>query len=99
MSVDGNWTLVIESPMGKQAVSVGFVEKDGELSGTMVNTGNNLRSEIFDGKVDGDAVQFKSKLQHLKMTVTFNLSVNGDELSGKVKSGVFGGFKVTGTRD
>lgn len=98
MSVDGKWNLVIESPMGRQQVSVDLVENAGTVTGTMVNTGQNLSTEIFDGTVDGDALRFKAKLPHLKMTVTFDLTVHGTELSGKVKAGKFGGFKVSGER-
>lgn len=98
MSVDGKWNLVIESPMGKQQVVFDLTEADGTLTGTMVNTGANLTTEIFDGTVDGEAVQFKAKLPHLKMTVTFDLAAQGSQMSGKVKAGRFGGFKVTGER-
>jgi hypothetical protein len=98
VSVDGNWKLVIDSPMGKQNVNVDLTENDGTLAGTMVNTGNNMSTDIFDGTVRGDAVQFKAKLPHLKMTVTFDLALHGPELSGKVKAGRFGGFKVSGER-
>ena len=98
MSVDGKWNMVIESPMGRQQVSFDLAESAGTLTGTMVNTDKGLSTEISDGRVDGDAVLFKAKLPHLGMTVTFDLAVHDAEMSGKVKVGKFGGFKVSGAR-
>ncbi len=59
MSVNGNWQLVVDSPIGKQDVVVDFVESGGELTGTLLNRTSNVSSEIFDGSIDGDGLTWK----------------------------------------
>jgi hypothetical protein len=98
MSVSGSWELVINSPMGKQQVAVEFEQDDDRLGGTLVNRGNGMRSEIFDGSVAGDQVCWKAKLQQLRLTLAFTTTVVEDTISGKVKAGVFGNFDVSGHR-
>jgi hypothetical protein len=99
MGVDGNWKLVIDSPMGKQQASVDLrAEGGGALNGTVVNTGNGLTSEIFDGTADGNDLTWKVKLKQFPLTLAFATTVDGDSMAGKVKAGGFGRFKVTGQR-
>jgi hypothetical protein len=98
MSVDGNWDLVIDSPMGKQHVLVELKQEDDRLTGTLLNKSNNMSSEIFDGSVNGEQVRWKVKLQQVKLTVSFTTTVQDDSMSGKVKAGMFGNFKVAGRR-
>ena len=98
MSVDGNWQLVIDSPIGKQHVTVVLVEDAGTVTGTLTNNGNKLSTDIFDGSVNGDAVAWKVTLKQLKMTLTFDTTVAENRMAGKVKAGLFGKFPVTGER-
>lgn len=98
MSVAGNWQLVLNSPMGKQDVSLDLKEVDGQLSGTLVNTTNDMTSEILEGTVEGDELRWKVQLPKGKMTLTFTTTVVDDTMSGKVKAGMFGSFKLSGQR-
>jgi hypothetical protein len=98
MTIAGNWQIQVDSPVGKQQFVATFAEDAGLLSGTVVNQKENLTSEIFDGKFAGDQAQWKLKLNHINMTLSFDTTVSGDNLSGKVKAGLFGKFNVTGAR-
>jgi hypothetical protein len=98
MSVDGNWQLVLNSPMGKQDVSLELKEAGGQVTGTLVNNTNNMTSEILDGAVDGDELRWKVKLPQGKLTLTFTTTVREDTMSGKVKAGLFGSFNFSGQR-
>jgi hypothetical protein len=98
MSVAGNWQLVLNSPMGKQDVSLDLKEVDGQLSGILVNTTNDMTSEILEGTVEGDELRWKVKLPKGKMTLVFTTTVTEDTMSGKVKAGMFGSFKLSGQR-
>jgi hypothetical protein len=98
MSVGGTWKLTIDSPMGKQQMSVDFTQHDGDLSGVMVNQANNMSTEIFDGRVDGDRLAWKAKLRTLNLTLAFTTLITDDVMSGTVKAGLFGNFEVAGTR-
>lgn len=98
MSVAGNWELVLNSPMGKQDVSLDLKEEDGQLTGTLVNNTSNITSEIIEGAVDGDELRWKVKLPKGKLTLTFTTTVQEDTMSGKVKAGMFGSFGLSGQR-
>jgi hypothetical protein len=98
MNVEGNWQLNVDSPMGKQQLTVDLHEEDGTLTGILTNNGNNMTTDIFDGSVHGDELQWKVKLQQIKVTLTFDTTVQGDTMTGKVKAGIFGKFSVSGKR-
>jgi hypothetical protein len=98
MDVDGSWDLVIDSPMGKQNVIITLKEDAGQLTGTLLNKSNNMKTDLFDGAVTGGELTWKAKLQLMNITLTFSTSVQDDVMSGKVKAGLFGNFNVTGQR-
>jgi hypothetical protein len=99
MSVDGNWDLVIESPIGKQYMLVAVTGGEGgALTGSMTNKSANKTTDIYDAALDGDQLTFKAKLQAMNMTLTFMMTVADDTMTGKVKAGLFGTFDVAGRR-
>jgi hypothetical protein len=97
MTADGNWTLVVETPMGKRQ-GVLSVKSDGAtLSGTQ--TADENTAEIFDGAVSGNAISWKVSITDpMPMTLEFNGTINGDELSGSVTLGAFGNASFSGAR-
>lgn len=98
MTVDGTWNLAIDSPMGAQDVSLD-VRTEGEvLTGTFVNNGNKLTSEIFEGSAVGNRLRWKVRLRQFKITLTFDTEIEGDAMSGQATAGMFGKFAVRGTR-
>jgi hypothetical protein len=99
VSVDGNWRLLIDSPMGGQDFSVDLTEHGGELTGVLRNNSNNMTSDIFDGRVEDGQLRWKAKLKAIRMTVSFTATVQDDTMSGTVKAGVFGTYPLTGKRD
>ncbi|MBS2966782.1 hypothetical protein KGA66_27345 [Actinocrinis puniceicyclus] len=98
MSVQGQWKLLVNTPMGDQRFTAVLHDEDGIVTGTMTNDANGLTAEVFDGHSSGDALEFKMNLKQMRMTLAFAVSVAGDELEGKVKAGMFGKFKVRGER-
>jgi hypothetical protein len=98
MSIDGKWQLVIDSPIGKQHLALDLKESGGDLSGALINESKNVTTDIFDGRVEGDLLQWKAKLRQLNITVSFSTTIQDDTMTGKVKAGLFGSFEVVGTR-
>jgi len=98
VALDGDWHIIIDSPVGKQQVLVSLAADGDRLTGTLVNLANNMSTDIFDGTADGDDLRWKVRMQQLKMTLTFTMLVAGDTISGKVKAGIFGHFTATGER-
>ena len=99
MSVEGTWRLVVQSPMGKQNLTLVLHEDGGAVSGTQSNDAGQRSAEIFETRLDGDRLAWKVTLKEMRMTLSFDTTVEGDALSGKVKAGLFGKFAVSGQRD
>lgn len=97
MSVDGNWTIIVKSPMGEQPSTLSVKNEGGTLNGTQSAQGQS--QPIANGKVDGDKVTWSNSITNpMPMTLEFSGTVAGDTLNGSVKAGAFGSFPFTGTR-
>jgi len=97
MSVDGNWNIVVSSPMGDQPSTLSLKAEGGTLTGTQGAQGQS--ADIANGKVDGDKVSWSNSItQPFPMTLEFDGTVAGDTLNGNVKAGSFGTFPFKGTR-
>jgi hypothetical protein len=98
MDIEGSWRLVVLSPIGKQVITTDLHVDENTLTGTATNEANQKTAEVFDGSVSGDTAEWKITLQEMKLTLTFNVTVADDSMSGKVKAGHFGKFSVSGDR-
>jgi hypothetical protein len=97
MSVDGNWTVTVKSPMGAQASTLTLSSEGGALTGTQSAQGNT--QPIANGKIDGDTVTWSNSITTpFPMTLEFTGKLDGDTLNGSVKAGSFGSFPFTGER-
>ena len=69
----------------------------GTLTGTQGADGNS--TEIFDGAISGDAVNWKVSITNpMPLTLEFIGKVSGDSMSGEMGIGPMGSFPFTGTR-
>ena len=97
MSVEGNWNIVVKSPMGDQPSTLSLKVEGGALTGTQGAQGQT--QAITGGKVDGDNVSWSNSITTpFPMTLEFTGTVAGDTLSGSVKAGSFGSFPWSGSR-
>ena len=97
MTADGNWNLVVSTPMGERQATLSVKTEGTTLKGTQMADGNS--TEIFDGTVNGDAMSWKVSITDpMPMTLEFNGTINGDEVSGSVVLGDFGTSSFSGTR-
>jgi hypothetical protein len=97
MAVDGNWNLVMSTPMGERKASLTITAAGGTLTGTQGADGNS--TEIFDGTVSGDNVAWKVSITNpMPLTLSFTGAVSGDSMSGEMGIGPMGSFPFTGTR-
>ena len=60
MSATGKWNVVMTTPMGDQKVLLDLVADADELKGSM--TGPNGTNTVDEGRVDGNALTWRSKL-------------------------------------
>lgn len=96
ISVDGEWAMVLHAPVGAQSMTGVFATEGSALSGELRSPEG---SQGFTGTVEGGKVKFDLKVEKpMKLTLKYDLLVEGDRLTGKCKMGIFGSAKVTGER-
>lgn len=97
MTADGNWNLVISTPMGDRQATLSLKTNGSALNGSQSAEGDS--AEIFDGTVNGDAVSWKVSITNpMPLTLEFSGTVSGNDLSGSVVLGAFGTSSFSGTR-
>jgi carbon-monoxide dehydrogenase large subunit len=88
--------MVLATPVGPQEMR-GHFETDGaSLSGYL---SSEQGQQDFTGTVEGNRLKFDLKVQKpMKITLKYDIAVEGNRLAGKVKMGIFGSAKLTGER-
>jgi hypothetical protein len=83
--------------MGERQATLSVKTDGSTLKGSQMADGNSV--EIFDGTVDGNAISWKVSITDpMPMTLEFNGTINGDQVSGSVTLGAFGSSSFSGTR-
>ena len=98
MSIDGNWSVTINTPMGAQNATLTLKTNGAELSGALDSSQG--RAEIKEGKADGNNVSWKAEINGPagQISLTFTGTVDGDAISGDMDLGAFGKATYSGTR-
>ena len=95
MAVDGNWNLVLTTPMGDRNSFVNLKSAGGALTGTQGDDSNS--GEIFDGTVSGNDVAWKITVTDpITLTLEFRGTVADDAITGLLGLGPLGNFPFTG---
>jgi hypothetical protein len=93
-SLDGVWETVTETPMGTQKATLTLKSEGGKLSGS--STGAMGTMQLENGKVEGNRATWAMQL--MGITLTADISVEGDKLSGAIGAPGFGTSPITGQR-
>jgi hypothetical protein len=97
MSADGNWNIVVSTPMGERQATLSVKSEGSTLKGSQTADGNS--AEIFEGIVNGNDIAWKVSITDpMEMTLEFSGTVTGDNIGGSVKLGMFGSSSFSGTR-
>ena len=97
MAVDGNWNIVMTTPMGERKATLTLKNAGGTLTGTQGADGNS--GDIFDGTANGDDVAWKISITNpMPLTLAFTGKVSGDTIAGEMGIGPMGSFPFKGTR-
>lgn len=103
--VDGKWVATLETPRGEMKLNFDFKTDGAKLTGTVTNQMGE--SEIRDGKIDGDTIEFKQVMQFGERELRFAYmgKLSGNEIAftrkldgpaaggrGEGKGGRKGGF-------
>jgi hypothetical protein len=97
MSFDGKWQVTIATPIGKQTVTFDISTRDGVITGMATQ-----KDEIvpFEEVVpDGNRLTWAQNVtKPLKLRLKFDITVQGNQLSGTAKAGILPTSTVTGER-
>jgi hypothetical protein len=86
--------MSLSTPAGDETLPYG---RRGTLTGSQMADGNT--AEIFDGTVNGNQLSWKVSISDpMPLTLEFNGTIDGDEVSGSVTLGNFGSSSFAGTR-
>ena len=97
MAVDGNWNLIMTTPMGERNATLSLKSAGSTLTGTQGADGNS--TEIFEGTVNGDDVAWKVSITNpMPLTLEFTGKVSGNDMTGEMGIGPMGSFPFTGTK-
>jgi carbon-monoxide dehydrogenase large subunit len=96
-TIDGDWNVTMKPPVGpEQQMVATFRTEGGALTGKLDAPEG---AQEFAGTVDGNRLKWEMKVtQPMPITLKYDLTVEGDVLSGTAKLGMFGKAKVIGTR-
>ena len=97
MSADGTWNLTMETPMGERRSTLTLSTAGGTLTGKQEAESNT--TDIAEGTANGNDVSWKVSITNpMPLTLTFNGTVDGNNLNGTADTGMFGSFPFQGTR-
>jgi carbon-monoxide dehydrogenase large subunit len=94
--VDGDWKMVMKTPIGPQEMTAHFETKGAALSGWLSSPEGR---QEFSGTVEGNRLTFDLAVEKpMKITLKYDITIEGDALTGKAKMGMMGSAKLTGER-
>jgi len=97
MSINGDWKVTMNSPMGAQDATLTLLAESADLSGNIVSAQGT--QAFTGGSVDGSNLTWSVKMtQPMPMELQFSAAVDGDGISGTVKLGMFGNATFAGKR-
>ncbi|MFB7653037.1 MULTISPECIES: hypothetical protein [unclassified Streptomyces] len=97
MSPEGTWDLAISTPIGRIGAVAEFRRQDGVLTGTARGSGEEVI--LGDVALDGGRLTWKQAItKPMRLNLAFDVTIDGDTLSGTSKAGRLPSSKVTGER-
>ena len=97
-SVEGKWTVTIKGPTGPMATTLILEHVDGVLTGTQ--SGQGVTSPISQARLEGSHLFWVNEVtKPMKLRLEFAGVIEGNVISGKVKTGFMGSYPFTGIKE
>ena len=94
---EGLWDVIIVTPIGNIAVVFDITELDGEIHGTARSEAETV--DFVDAVADGNRLTWTQAVTTpMKLNLKFDITVEGDSITGSSSSGVFPASQLMGTR-
>jgi hypothetical protein len=97
MSVAGIWNITIATPIGTQAVVLELTEHGAGIEGIAKGTAET--TTLLNPVLDGNRLTWAQSItKPMRLNLTFDVTINGDTLSGTSMAERLPASRVTGTR-
>jgi len=94
---DGTWNVTIATPIGKQEIVLEIATRHGAVGGT-ARRGDEIVA-LVDPIAEGNRLRWtQSVTRPLRLTLAFDVTVDGDAMTGTAKAGVLPSSRLTGRR-
>jgi len=96
-SLAGTWNISIATPVGTQSFVLELTEREGVVEG--IAKGNAETTPLITPILDGNRLTWKLSItKPVRLTLTFDVTIHGDTLTGTAKAGLLLTSKVMGAR-
>ncbi|GGX68816.1 hypothetical protein GCM10010358_23950 [Streptomyces minutiscleroticus] len=96
-SAEGTWDLTMSTPIGRVEAVLDIGRRDGVLTGSAHGTGEEV--PLTEVVLDGDRLTWKQAItKPLRLNLAFDVTLDGDTLTGTSRAGRLPSSKVTGRR-
>jgi hypothetical protein len=93
----GVWNVDLHTAIGKMDVVFDITDLDGEILGTAITDKETV--EFIDAVAEGNRLTWTQKVTTpMKLTLKFEVDVEGDTMTGTAKAGILPASKLQGTR-
>jgi len=93
----GSWNATLVTPIGTMIVVFDITDVDGVIGGVAKSDAEAV--DILDAVADGDRLTWTQHVTTpMKLTLKFDVTVDGDTMTGGYKAGIFPSSKVNATR-
>lgn len=93
----GRWNATLTTPIGKMEVVFDIAEVDGVISGVATSDAESV--DIVDARAEANRLTWvQSVTTPMKLTLKFDVTVEGDTMTGAYKAGIFPSSTVHATR-
>jgi hypothetical protein len=93
----GLWNATLYTPIGEMVATFDIRDDNGVITGTASNGKETV--EILDAVADGSKLTWNMKVTTpMKLTLKFDVEIDGDSMEGTSKAGILPSSRVVGTR-
>ena len=93
----GSWNATLVTPIGTMIVVFDISETSGVIGGVAKSDAETV--DILDAVADGNRLTWTQMVTTpMKLTLKFDVTVEGDTMTGGYKAGIFPASKVNATR-
>ena len=97
MSLTGTWNMSISTSIGRQSAVLELTENDGVVAGVAKNGTETL--PLINPVLQGTRLTWQLSITRpLRLNLTFDVTIDGNTLTGTSKAGILPPSRVTGTR-